>query len=143
VGDRDDDLGQWVSDDYLRLRREIASIKNELAARGMLDSGEYPYLIGRAKEQALQSYRDQERMALREAAYIYDSEGWLHSMWRFLSRKNRATLQAPVEVQPVLDTWRLPVGGHLVETPSVILDPTRRTLANTLEEVAASTKDMT
>jgi hypothetical protein len=142
VIERDEDLAQWVSDDHLRLTREIRQIKNELAARGMLSSGEYGYLIGLAKEGALQAYRDQERQATRDVARIYETEGWLHSLWRVASRKKRATLDAPQRVQPILDSWRLPVGAHLTDTPAPILDPTRRNLEDTLEKVATGTEDL-
>jgi hypothetical protein len=102
-------------------------------------------VIGRAKEAALHAYRDQERQALRDVARIRDSERWLHRFWRWHLGRPFLTLSAPRRVQPVLDGWRLPPIKHLSpnDAPQLLEDPTRRTLEDSLADVAAGTDDLT
>lgn len=145
IADLDEDLGTWVADAHVKLKRELRRIRNELNARGAFHSGEHGYQVGLAKERALHAYRDQERRAKREAAEIRASEGWLHRQWRWVTTRPELELRTPDKAAAVLDAWRLPATRHLSETdtPAQVDDPTARTLDGTLAEVAASTAEMT
>lgn len=139
IRERDEDLAQWVADEHPRLKRELETIRDRLNAVNLFYSGQHTFEVAREKERTLHAYRDQERQAQRDVARVRESEGWLHRGWRFLSRRKLPELTAPERAQPVLDSWRLPGSRHLGEneTPPPIEDPTRRTLDDTLEEVAS------
>jgi hypothetical protein len=139
VDDLNEDLERWVVDDTARLKRELRDLRNDLNKRNLFYSGEYGFQLGIAKERALQSYRDQETRALREAAALHDHEGWMHELWRRWRRMPRRGLTAPATVKPVLDVWRLPPSQHLQpeETPLAVDDPTARTIAEVVAHVAA------
>jgi hypothetical protein len=143
IDELNEDLERWVADDDVRLRRELRDIRAQLAARGMFQSGEYSYLLGVAKERALQAYRDQETRAQREAALIRDRENWMHAFWRQRQKMPRRLLTAPTKVKPVLDAWRLPPSKHLQEgdTPAPVIDPTSRSLDEVIAAVRESTDD--
>jgi hypothetical protein len=141
----DADLEQWVADEHLRLKREVAELVDALAARGALHSGATGVGIGRAKELALHAYRDQERGALRVVESIRDRERWPHVLYRRVSRQPFPMLCAPNAVQPVLDVWRAPVTRHLreMDTPSALEDPTRRTLEDAIRNARANPSALT
>jgi hypothetical protein len=134
-----------VADEHPRLKRDLEEIRDRLNSRNLFYSGQHTFEVGREKERTLHFYRDQERQAQRDVARVRESEGWLHRGWRFLSGRRLPELTAPARVQPVLDSWRLPASRHLGEdeTPPPIDDPTRRTLDDTLAEVAAGTDALT
>jgi hypothetical protein len=147
VRERDEDLEQWVTDEHVRLKRELKEIRAALSARNIFYSGQHTLEVSLAKERALQAYRDQERQATRDVAAVREREGWLHATSRSLSFRAERSLElrAPERVAPVLDAWRLPATRHLQpnETPFPINDPTRRTISDTLIEVATDTREMT
>ena len=145
VRERDEDLAQWVADEHVRLKRELNTLRDELAARGLFFSGAHTSGVALEKQRTLHSYRDQERQAKRDVAGIHDSERLLHRLWRFISRRRFPNLTTPQSVAPVIDAWRLPAKRHLgpEETPPPFEDPTRRTLVETLAEVAAGTEALT
>src|SRR4051794_23295727 len=76
VAQLNDDLEQWVIDDTARLRQELRGLRNDLNKRNLFYSGEYAFGLGAAKGRALQAYRDQERLAIRQAAAIRERETW-------------------------------------------------------------------
>jgi hypothetical protein len=101
----------------------------------MLQSGEYGYRLGLAKESALHFYRDQERTAQAQADEIRAREGRLHGIvraWRF----NRADLDlhAPEHVLPVLDRWAAPTKPVAPndEPRPLESDPRNRSIESTL-----------
>jgi hypothetical protein len=102
VGERNEDLEQWVADDHIRLKRSLTAIRDRLAARNLIYSGEYGRQISEEKEGALHSHRDQERDAKRDVARIKNREGWLHETFRGWRRQDFPDLEAPKRVQPVL-----------------------------------------
>jgi hypothetical protein len=54
----DDHLETWVSDDTVRLHRELTAITEATNKENLLWSSTHYVRIGQAKERALQSYRD-------------------------------------------------------------------------------------
>jgi hypothetical protein len=130
VGDRDEDLARWISDEHVRLAREIRTIGSNLNARNLFYSGELGYQVGLAKERALHAYRDQETQARRDAAAVHDRETMLHRIYRGLRRQPFRDLETPVRATPVLDLWREPVTRHLQpsDRPAEVDDPAARTL---------------
>lgn len=136
VAEREEDLSQWVADRDVWLRRRLDAARAKLAARGMLQSGEYGFRLGLLKEAALHEYRDQQRQAERDVDLIYDAEGWLHGAWRAIRRQPRRALNAPERVEPVLAAWRAPLtrGG----TTAPIDDPTDRPLERAIDQIDES-----
>ena len=143
VAELDRDLERWVTDDHVRLKRELRDLRNDLSGRNLFYSGEYGYRLGLAKERALQVYRDHEDRATREWAAIRASEGLMHLIWRWIARRKRTTLSVPIRVKPVLDTWLLPPSKHLQpgDTPPQVPDPFTRNLDDVLAEIAENTAD--
>jgi hypothetical protein len=122
----DEDLAQWVSDECVRLERELMGNKN--SAGNQLYSGAFLARIASLKEQALHQYRDQERLAQRRRAMLLDDEGWRHRFYRWwIARDQFPELETPAKAAPILDGWRAKVvarsGG---EAP--VSDPTKRSL---------------
>jgi len=144
-------LETWVTDDTVRLRRQLAAITNSMVAdpetgreRNLLWSSEHGVQIVRAKEVALQTYRDQERTAESQAADIRAREGRVHGLVRAWSRGALSPeLRAPGNVAPILDYWAAPVTRHLsapTDAPLPVDDPRARTLARTLADLKADPK---
>lgn len=126
VGDLDDDLEAWVLDDDLRLKRELETIGNEFNEKGTFYSSFRLTAQARAKERALQAYRDQERRVQRQRVELRLSEGLLHGAWRFVTSQPMPRLGVPAKAKPVLDNWRAPVGHDGASASPV--DPTNRRL---------------
>jgi hypothetical protein len=143
VHDLNEDLERWVADDHVRLRRELAGLRNDLSARKLYYSGEYGYVLGLAKERALETYRDEETRALRESARVFDQEAWMHELWRRRRNMPKPTLTAPARVQPVLDVWKQPPSRHLSpnDTPPAVDDPNVRTLGAIISGLDEDAKD--
>lgn len=140
----DDHLETWVSDDTVRLERELHDITEALNKCNLLWSGEHGVQIARAKERALQAYRDQERTARTQEADIGAREGRLHALvraWKSLD----FGLKAPERVGPILDKWAKPVTRHLSagDQPLAINDPRKRTVDTTLADLASDPKALT
>ena len=136
VRDLDDDLGQYVSDDMVRLERALKGHETIMAAEGQLDSGAFVRGVAGFKEEALHLYRDQERAAERGRAALRDEEGLRHRVWRRLTRRGPLpALTAPVQAKPLLDLWREPVCRDGTEHP--VSDPTKRPLSWAVERYPA------
>jgi hypothetical protein len=121
----DEDLAQWVSDECVRLERELAKHMN--SAGNQLYSGAYLAGIAGLKEEALHLYRDQERAAERRRAALLDDEGWRHRTYRWwIVRDQLPELTTPAKAAPILDGWREEVRGSGGSAP--VSDPTKRSL---------------
>jgi hypothetical protein len=104
VRERDEDLQAWLTDEHVRLKRELEQIRRKLAADGLFHSGEYGlfrsgeygYRLNLAKEAAIHEYRDQKRRARRDVALIHGRETWVHGVWRQITLQPRAELQIRV-----------------------------------------------
>lgn len=127
VDEWDDDLGQWVADECVRLERDLREHKNKNAAAGHLYSGSMLTEAAHLKENFLHAYRDQERAALRHRDALKVSEGLRHRLWRSIARKGGLPdLQSPDLVNDILDRWRDPIEFQGATSP--VSDPTRRSL---------------
>jgi hypothetical protein len=113
--------------------------------RNLFWSSAHGLRIALAKERALHAYRDQERIALGQAADIAAREGRLHLLvraWRF----EPIGLRAPEHGAPVLDRWDASVTRHNsspADPPFEIDDPRKRTVESTLTDLAADPKGLT
>jgi len=134
-----DEEGNDVSNG-IRSDSEQRGLRNDLNARGMYYSGEYGYLLGLAKERALQAYRDQETRARREAARILDAEGWMHEGWRTKRNMPRPTLTASTRVEPILNVWKLPPSKH-GGPPRTVDDPAMRAIGQIISGLDADAED--
>jgi len=125
VAKADDDLAQWISDECVRLERELDDYKSEASLRLAADS--YLRGIAHLKEGALHRYRDEERLVQSRVGEWRDAEGFVHwllrRLWFFYSFPS---LETPEEVSPILDGWREEVSRGLVSAP--VSDPTQRSL---------------
>lgn len=132
----DADLRQYVSDECVRLEREVRGLKNRLASQGQLYSGAIQRAEAHAKEEVLHRYRDQLTRAEREWQALRDSEGLRHRAWRRLGRGGSLpALTADEAAQPILDGWwRAPVPAADRAEPYPVSDPTRRPLEWALDK---------
>jgi hypothetical protein len=141
----DDHLETWVADDTLRLRRELRNITETLNTSNLLYSGHHGQEIARAKERALQAYRDQERTARSLEAEIAAREGWLHSLVRAWCTIPFG-LTAPDRVKAILDEWAASVTRHRgnpAEPGVEVDDPRKRTVETTKADLANDSKALT
>jgi hypothetical protein len=125
----DERLGQWVSDECVRLERELERHKNESASQGQLTAGAYVTGIAHLKEEFLHLYRDQGWQAEEKIAALRDAEGPPHRIWRLIAFRGRLPeLTTPGRAEGILDGWRAEVVVDGVGKAPVS-DPTRRPLS--------------
>jgi hypothetical protein len=139
-------LETWVADETINLIRELRRVRAKLAACGALDSGDYGYKLGLAKEAALHRYRDQERTVQSQADDISAREGALHLFVRALrGNRLRLELEAPARVLPILDRWAEPLTppGAKDEPKALESDPRQRTVESTLQLLEKVPKALT
>ncbi len=143
VGERDEDLDQWIADEHVQLKRRLETIRKELAATNTFYSGQYGHRLNLAKEEAIHAYRDQERQARRDVALIRDREHWPHGLWRKLTRRPLVQLKVPERADEVLDAWATPPSKHLSsgDVPPRLDDPRNRSLEDVLAEVRSGVAD--
>lgn len=110
VGELDEDLEAWVLDNDLRLKRELEAIRDDHNSRNTLYSSFRLQDQARAKERALQAYRDQERRAQRVRAELDMKEGIYHRGWRLVRRRPLPSLSTPSKAHPTLERWRGAIG---------------------------------
>ncbi len=131
-------LETWVSDSTIELVRMLRGIEDELIATNRLSGANYDPPAWRAKELALQAYRDQERTSLARVADIRAREGALHGLvraWRF--QQLETELQSPVRALPILEQWASPPslpprGRPRRMRAQIVSDPRHRTIGSTL-----------
>jgi hypothetical protein len=129
VKEIDDRLGQWISDECVRLERELERHKNEMASQGQHNSGAYVRGIAHIKEQFLHLYRDQERQAEERLAALRDAEGPSHRLWRLMAFEGQLPhLTTPTKAEGIIDGWRAEVVVDGIGRAPVS-DPTRRPLS--------------
>lgn len=125
VAQADDDLAQWISDECVRLERELNDYQKEAGRR--LDAESYLQGIAHLKEGALHRYRDEERLVQSRVGEWHDAEGFVHwllrRLWFFYSFPS---LETPEKVSPILDGWREDAARGLLSAP--VSDPTKRPL---------------
>jgi len=139
VADRDEDLASWVADRSLAPERELAAKTEELNKENLFYSSTHGTTLALIKERALHEYRDQERQAERDVALARERETSLHASWRRRGNRPFPSLTAPKRAQPVLDAWRSSVIRH-GDSPIEVVDPTRRTLGEAIQDVQVDPK---
>lgn len=135
--DRDDDLAQWIADRDLFLRRELHATREQLNTENLLDGGTYALRVGLVKERALHEWRDEERLAHRDVAALYDREGPLHRFRRaWPTRTPRRQLATPAPAQRILDAWRTPPSNSQGRSGKSLPfdDPTQRVFTRALAD---------
>jgi hypothetical protein len=134
VREIDERLAQWVSDECVRLERELERHKNQSASKGQHTAGAYVRGIAHIKERFLHLYRDQERQAEGRISVLRDAEGPLHRLWRLIAFEGGLPeLITPTRAEVILDGWRAEVVVDGVGRAPVS-DPTRRPLSWAIEK---------
>lgn len=135
VVEYDQDLANWVADESVRLERELQRTSRRFVESGTQGQNAHARALAQLKEESLRAYRDSELAAKQRRSALRDEEGWQHDVWRWITvRGQLAPLRTPRKVQPILDTWREPVGFD--ELSVQISDPTSRDLDEILAELA-------
>ena len=129
-------LEAWVDDRNRKLVQELRGVTNDLAGRGLLNSGIHGAQAAETKTRALHEYRDQRWLSELELQRLSAAEGRWHRSWRrWLGTVHGLALPAANRVEPVLDRWREPVVRHASDMPVTPFDPTRRSLDDLLKEL--------
>ena len=136
VGEYDDEFGNWVADESVRLQRELRRTTRRFAESGSQGQVAHAQALAQVKEESLRAYRDSELAARHRRAALRDSEGWQHDLWRWMTvRGQLPPLRMPRKVKPLIDTWREPVSFGEVSVQ--VNDPTSRDVDDILAEIAA------
>ena len=135
VGEYDEELGNWVADESVRLERELKRATRRFAEADRTGEDAHARALAQVKEESLRAWRDSELAARYRRAELRDTEGWQHDLWRWVTvRGQLPPLRSPRKVKPILDTWREPVSfGHVT---ALVNDPTSRDLDEILSELA-------
>jgi hypothetical protein len=136
VGEYDEELGNWVADESVRLQRELRRTTRRFADSGGEGGRAHAEALAQAKEESLRAYRDSELAAKHRRAALRDGEGWQHDLWRWMTvRGQLPPLRMPRKVKSLVDTWREPVsfGEFTVQ----VNDPTSRDVDDILGDLAA------
>jgi hypothetical protein len=136
AGQMNSQLEAWVDDRNRKLLQELSGVKNDLAGRGLMNSGIHGAQAAETKTRALHEYRDQRWLMELELQRLSAAEGGWHRFWRRrLGAVHGLALPAADRVEPVLDRWREPIVRHGSDMPVTPFDPTRRTLDDLLKEL--------
>jgi hypothetical protein len=135
LSEYDQELGNWIADESVRLERELKRTTRRYADSGEQGELGHARALAQVKEESLRAYRDSELAAEHQRAALRDGEGWQHELWRWLTvRGQLPPLRMPRKVRPIVDTWREPVSFG--EITAQVNDPTRRDLDEILAELA-------
>lgn len=107
-----EDLDRWVWDTHHTLRQELNGITNDMAARGLLQSGAHGGARAEAKTRALRRYRDRLSETERAFAELLAQESRRHDLWRRLRQRPKLKLNEPADASYVVDEWRKDVVRH-------------------------------
>lgn len=136
VGEYDEELGNWVADESVRMQRELKRTTRRFAESGDEGGRAHAQALAQVKEESLRAYRDSELAAKHRRAALRDSEGWQHDLWRWMTvRGQLPPLRMTRKVKPLIDTWREPVSFG--EISIQVSDPTSRDVDDILAELAA------
>jgi hypothetical protein len=114
VGEYDDELGNWVADESVRLERELKRATRRFAEADRTGEEAHARALAHVKEESLRAWRDSELAAKHRRAELRDTEGWQHDLWRWVTvRGQLPPLRTPRKVKPILDTWREPASVTL------------------------------
>ncbi len=136
VGEYDEELGNWVADESVRLQRELKRVTRRFAESDSQGETGHARALAQVKEESLRAYRDSLLTAEHKRRALRDSEGWQHDLWRWVTvRGQLPPLRVPRKVNPLIEAWREPVSFG--ELSAQVSDPTRRDLDEILSELAA------
>jgi hypothetical protein len=136
VGEYDEELGNWVADESVRLQRELKRVTRRFAESDSQGETAHARALAQVKEESLRAYRDSLLTAEHKRRALRDSEGWQHDLWRWVTvRGQLPPLRVPRKVNPLIEAWREPVSFG--EVSAQVSDPTRRDLDEILSELAA------
>jgi hypothetical protein len=135
VDEYNEELGNWVADESVRLERELKRATRRFAESGQQGEPAHAQALALVKEESLRAYRDSELAARNRRTELRDTEGWQHDLWRWVTARGQLPpLRMPRKVKPIIDTWREPVSfGHVT---AQVRDPTSRDLDDILAELA-------
>jgi hypothetical protein len=87
ANDEYEDLITWARDDLRNEADALEGVRNDLAARGMLRTGELGYQLNRVRDEFARRWRDRKRQTDRKLRDVRDAEGVAVRLWRWLRRK--------------------------------------------------------
>jgi hypothetical protein len=135
VGEYDEELGNWVADESVRLERELNRVTRRFAESNETGEEAHARALAQVREESLRAYRDSERAARHQRAALRDTEGWQHDVWRWVTARGQLPpLRIPRKVKPLIDAWREPISFGAVSAR--VSDPTSRGLDEILAELA-------
>jgi hypothetical protein len=136
VGEYDEELGNWVADESVRLQRELKRTTRRFVESDADGEPAHARALAQVKEESLRAYRDSQLTAEHKRRALRDAEGWQHDLWRWVTvRGQLPPLRVPRKVNPIIESWREPVSFG--EISARVSDPTRRDLDEILAELAA------
>jgi hypothetical protein len=136
VGEYDEELGNWVADESVRVDRELKRTTKRYAESGEQGQMAHARALAQVKEESLRAYRDSELAARHRRIALRDTEGWQHDLWRWVTARGQLPpLRMPRKVKPIIDTWREPVSFG--EVAANVHDPMSRGLDEILAELAS------
>jgi hypothetical protein len=135
MGEYDEELGNWVADESVRVDRELKRTTRRFSEADRQGNQEHAQALAQVKEETLRAYRDSELAARNKRSALRDTEGWQHDLWRWVTvRGQLPPLRVPRKVKPIVDTWREPVSFGAVSAH--VNDPTTRDLDEILAQLA-------
>ena len=135
VGEYDEELGNWVADESVRLERELMRATRRLTESDETGEHAHARALAQVKEESLRAYRDSELAAWNQRTALRDTEGWQHDLWRWVTARGQLPpLRMPRKAKPIIDSWREPVSFGDVSVE--VNDPTTRGLDEILAELA-------
>jgi hypothetical protein len=135
VGEYDEELGNWVADESVRLERELKRATRRFAESDETGEMAHARALAQVKEESLRAYRDSELAARNRRTALRDTEGWQHDLWRWVTARGQLPpLRMPRKAKPIIDSWREPVGFGDVSLE--VNDATSRGLDEILAELA-------
>jgi hypothetical protein len=82
ASDEYEDLITWARDELRREAHTLEWVRNDLAARGILRSGEFGYQLNRVRDEFAHRWRDRKRHADRQLRDLRTAEGITARLWR-------------------------------------------------------------
>jgi succinate dehydrogenase flavin-adding protein (antitoxin of CptAB toxin-antitoxin module) len=135
VAEYDEELGNWVADESVRLERELKRATRRLTESDETGEHAHARALAQVKEESLRAYRDSELAARNQRTALRDTEDWQHDLWRWVTARGQLPpLRMPRKAKPIIDSWREPVSFGDVSVE--VNDPTSRGLDELLAELA-------
>jgi hypothetical protein len=100
-----EDLRTWVHDDRQKEADALEEVRRELAARGMLQSGELAHRLLEVRNEFARRWRDRKRAFDRRIAELREGEGLTVKIWRKLSRSPWPEDPESAELHQLTQAW--------------------------------------